>query len=136
MMAAGLAAVVWQFHAALLQAQPPAPQQREAYRAGDDGVTLPRAIYKESPEYTEEARNKGVEGTVLLNVIVGPDDQAHDIVVQRGLGFGLDENAIECVREWRFAPGMKDGEPVPVKAVIEVNFKLSVRIMAPLPSLP
>jgi TonB family protein len=67
---------------------------------------------------------------------VGPDNQAHDIVIQRGLGFGLDENAIECVREWRFEPGMKDGEPVPVKATIEVNFKLSVRIMAPLPSLP
>jgi TonB family protein len=99
-----------------------ADPQEKVYRVGQDGVSAPRLIHKAVPEYTDEARKENIRGTVVLSVVVGPDDRAHNIVVQRGLGFGLDEKAIECVQEWRFEPGRKDGEPVPVKATIEMNF--------------
>jgi outer membrane biosynthesis protein TonB len=48
---------------------------------------------------------------------------AHNIKVQRPLGMGLDEKAIEAVQQWRFRPGMKDGKPVTVAATLEVNFR-------------
>ena len=50
--------------------------------------------------------------------------QARDIRLLRSLAFGLDEKAVEAVREWKFQPGYRDGQPVAVQAVIEVNFRL------------
>jgi TonB family protein len=44
--------------------------------------------------------------------------------VQRALGMGLDEKAVEAVRQWRFEPAKKDGHPVPVMINVEVNFRL------------
>ena len=49
---------------------------------------------------------------------------AKNITVAKRLGFGLDEKAVESVEEWRFVPGQKDGNPVPVLAAIQVNFRL------------
>jgi TonB family protein len=57
-------------------------------------------------------------------VEVGPDGDAHDIKVIRSLGLGLDEKAIEAVSQWKFKPGMKDGEPVNVAVTVEVTFRL------------
>ena len=76
------------------------------------------------PEYTEEALSAKFHGTVLLYVEIAPDGTATNIRVQRSLGLGLDEKAIECVKQWRFNPGQKDGKPVTVAAMIEVNFRL------------
>ncbi len=59
-----------------------------------------------------------------MRVIVGTDGKPHDIYVQRSLGMGLDEKAVEAARLWRFAPGTKDGAPVPVEVFLEVNFHL------------
>ncbi len=94
------------------------------YRVGEDGTKPPKLIKKVEPDYTEEARDAGLEGTVILSVIVGPDDWAHAIQVERSLGMGLDEQAIDAVEQWRFEPGMKKGEAVAVRATIEVNFRL------------
>jgi TonB family protein len=63
-------------------------------------------------------------GTVVLSIVIGTDGLAHDIQVGRGLGLGLDEKAAEAVGKWTFQPGAKDGQPVPVAATIEVNFRL------------
>jgi TonB family protein len=93
------------------------------YRVGS-GITPPRLIFKMEPQYTEEARAAKYQGTVLLFIVVQPDGRATDIRVQRSLGLGLDEKAIEAVQQWRFKPGEKDGTPVPVQATIEVNFRL------------
>ncbi|MFZ0913622.1 MAG: TonB family protein [Candidatus Korobacteraceae bacterium] len=93
------------------------------YRVGG-GVSAPRAIYDPDPEYSEEARKAKFQGTVLLWVVVGADGRPRDIHVQRSLGMGLDEKAIEAVQQWKFAPSMKDGHPVPVQVNIEVNFRL------------
>jgi len=57
-------------------------------------------------------------------VEIDPSGRATNIKVQRSLGLGLDEKAIEAVKQWRFRPGYKDGRPVTVAATIEVNFRL------------
>jgi TonB family protein len=93
------------------------------YRVGN-GITPPRLIFKMEPQYTEEARAAKFQGTVLLFVVIQPDGRASDVRVQRSLGLGLDEKAIEAVQQWRFKPGEKDGVAVPVQATIEVNFRL------------
>ncbi len=60
----------------------------------------------------------------MLYVIVTADGRASIVKVQKSLGLGLDEKAIEAVGAWKFSPGKKDGKPVPVEASIEVNFRL------------
>ena len=94
-----------------------------AYRVGN-GITAPQLLFKVEPQYTEEARAAKFQGTVLLYIEVQPDGRATNIRVQRSLGLGLDEKAVEAVQQWRFKPGTKEGQPVPVAATIEVNFRL------------
>jgi TonB family protein len=94
-----------------------------AYHVGA-GVTAPVLLYKREPEYTEEARKAKYQGSVLLYVEIDPSGKATNIRVQHSLGLGLDEKAIEAVKQWKFKPGTKDGSPVPVTANIEVNFRL------------
>lgn len=93
------------------------------YKVGD-GVTSPKLLYRVEPQYTEEARANKVDGTVVLNVVVGTDGQAHEISVVKGVGSGLDLMAMQAIAKWRFEPGTLDGQPVAVRATIEVNFKL------------
>lgn len=93
------------------------------YRVGG-GVSAPRVIYDPDPEYSEEARQAKYQGTVVLWVVIGADGRAHQVRVQRSLGMGLDEKAIEAVRQWRFQPSMKDGQAVAVQVNVEVNFRL------------
>ena len=94
-----------------------------AYRVGG-GVSAPRVLFSPDPEYSEEARKAKYQGTVVLWVVVGPDGRPRDIRVQRTLGLGLDEKAIEAVRQWKFDPARKNGQPVAVQINVEVNFRL------------
>jgi periplasmic protein TonB len=94
-----------------------------AFRVGG-GVSAPKAIYAPDPEYSEEARKVKHMGTVVLWLVVGPDGKPRDIKVLRTLGLGLDEKAIEAVKNWRFEPAMKDNKPVAVQINVEVNFHL------------
>jgi TonB family protein len=97
----------------------------EVLRASANGGTsAPRLISKVEPQYDEEARVAKYQGTVVLQVVIGPDGLAHNAVVVRSLGLGLDQKAIEAVSQWKFSPGVKDGSPVPIAATIEVNFRL------------
>ena len=93
------------------------------FRVGG-GVSAPVLLYKVEPEYSEEARKAKFQGTVLLYVEVDSSGRATNIRVERSLGLGLDEKAIEAVRKWKFRPGYKNGKPVTVIANIEVNFRL------------
>jgi len=93
------------------------------FRVGG-GVSPPKQVYAPDPEYSEEARKAKYQGVCVLYVVVGPDGRTRDIRVQRTLGLGLDEKAIEAVRTWRFEPGKKDGKPVAVAVNIEVTFHL------------
>src|SRR5438876_253088 len=94
------------------------------YKAGVGGVSSPRILYKPDPEYTEEARKAKYQGVCVLWLVVGPDGTPHDVRVSRALGMGLDQKAIEAVRQWKFEPARKDGKPVSVMVNVEVNFRL------------
>jgi TonB family protein len=89
-----------------------------------NGVSAPRAIYDPEPQYSEEARKAKFQGAVILAIIVGADGRAHDVKIARSLGMGLDEKAIEAVKQWRFLPAMKDGQPVSVLVNVEVDFRV------------
>jgi TonB family protein len=93
------------------------------FRVGG-GVSAPVLLFKKEPEYSEEARKAKYQGTVVLYVEVTEDGKAANMRVLRSLGLGLDEKAMEAVRQWKFKPGYKDGRPVKVAATIEVNFRL------------
>lgn len=88
------------------------------------GVLAPKPISTPDPQYTEQARQARYEGTCVLAMIVGPDGKPRDIRIQRGLGMGLDQKAIEAVQQWRFEPATKDGRAVAVQISVEVSFKL------------
>jgi protein TonB len=93
------------------------------FRVGGD-VTAPQLVSKVDPEYSEQARKSKYQGVVVLNLVVQRDGTVRDIKVVQPLGLGLDEKAIEAVKQWRFRPGMKNGAPVDVAATIEVTFRL------------
>ncbi len=93
------------------------------YRVGG-GVSAPKVLYEPDPEYSEEARKAKYQGTVVLWLVVDANGRPEQIRVQRALGMGLDEKAIEAVKTWKFEPAKKDGHPVPVMINVEVNFRL------------
>ena len=99
------------------------PQTEKVHRIGE-GATPPEVTKRVDPELSEEARRDKVQGTVVLSFVVGVDGIPRDITVKRSFGHGLDEKAIEALRQWRFEPGRKDGQPVPTTVTIEVNFHL------------
>jgi TonB family protein len=86
--------------------------------------TSPALVYKQEPEYSELARKAKFQGRVGLSVEVNASGQATNVKVSHSLGLGLDEKAIEAVKQWRFKPTMKDGKPVAVQAEVQVNFRL------------
>jgi TonB family protein len=93
------------------------------YRVGA-GVSAPHPVSTPNPEYTDEARKAGYEGSCQLQMIVGTDGKTHDIKVVRSVGHGLDEKAIEAVKQWKFTPAMKSGKPVAVQINVTVSFRL------------
>jgi len=96
-----------------------------AYKPGA-GITLPRVLREVKPQYTADAMRAKVQGTVLLECIVMPDGSVGQVKVMRSLDpiYGLDQEAIKAARNWRFSPGLKDGQPVPVIITIELSFTL------------
>jgi TonB family protein len=100
-------------------------QDRQIHRVSEPGVNAPKVVYKVDPNYTQEARDAKIEGTVVVNVEVHPDGKAHNLRVERTLDPGLDQKALDAISAWRFQPATKNGKPIAVKATIEINFKLS-----------
>jgi protein TonB len=94
-----------------------------AYRPGK-GVTPPRVIYQTDPEFSEEARKAKYQGTCVLGLVVDANGHPTQIRVLSALGMGLDEKAIESVKNWKFEPGKKDGHDVAVEIAVEVDFHL------------
>jgi len=77
------------------------------------------------PEYTDGARRRSIEGTVLLDVLIGEDGSVRDVVVEEGLPEGLTEQAVATVKTWRFRPFLgPDGKAMAAKTRVEVTFKL------------
>jgi TonB family protein len=92
--------------------------------APERDVTPPRATYQPNPEYSDKARKKKIQGVVVLSLTVGADGLPHDVKVDKGIGYGLDEKAIEAVSRWKFDPALKDGQPIDKHINVEVQFRL------------
>jgi TonB family protein len=100
-----------------------APQQ--PYRVGN-GVSSPTPIKMVKPNYTPEARERKIEGIVVLDAVVREDGTVDEVTVARSLDseFGLDAEAVKAGKQWTFKPGMKDGRAVSVLVTLELRFSL------------
>ena len=75
-------------------------------------------------DYTEEARRRGLTGEVVLEILVRRDGSVGEVTLLKGLGSGLDDRAIQAVRQWRFAPADRRGVAVDVIVEVGVEFRL------------
>jgi TonB family protein len=88
-------------------------------------VVLPRCGYCPDPQYTDEAREAKLQGTVTLQVLVGADGRASQIRIARGIGLGLDDRAVQSVRGWKFIPARDAARrAVPAWVTVEAVFRL------------
>jgi TonB family protein len=97
---------------------PPRPNQQRNYDKP------PVATYAPEAEFSDEARRAKIQGVVIVSVLVNEEGLPIAPRVEKSLGHGLDEKALECVRKYRFKPAMKDGVPVAAWVSIEINFRL------------
>ena len=88
------------------------------------GVSAPILIFSVEPEFSEEARKAKVAGNVLVNLWVDTNGNPSHVHVIRGVGMGLDEKAVEAVKQYKFKPAMENGKPVLVELNVEVNFQI------------
>ncbi len=93
------------------------------YRPGS-GIEPPRLLREVKADYTEDARQRGVAGDVLLEIVVRTDGSVGDVKILHGLAGGLNERAVQAVRQWRFAPARRLSAPVDVIVEVAVEFKL------------
>lgn len=93
------------------------------YRVGGS-VKSPHVLFQPDPEYSEAARKAKRQRAVTLNVTVGTDGLPYNLCVAKATGSGLDEKAVEAVKQWKFEPGTKDGLPVPIRLSVETTFRL------------
>jgi periplasmic protein TonB len=84
----------------------------------------PLLLYKEEPEYSDEARKARHEGTVWIDMDIDASGRPINMRVVRGLGLGLDEKAIAAVAHWKFRPAMAGDRVVTVPARVQVSFHL------------
>ena len=92
----------------------------------DPGVTLPKVVSEVKAQYTPEAMQAKIEGTVVMKTVVRTDGTPADIEITQSLDteYGLDTQAVTALSQWRFEPGLKDGKPVPVLVTVEMEFRL------------
>ncbi len=103
---------------------------------GDDGgvssgqthilgsIVAPILLTKVDPEYTDEARQARLQGIVMLHIDVDTRGLPTNIKVVQGLGLGLDQRAVEAVRQWKFHAGTMNGKPAVMSAEVQVTFRL------------
>ena len=88
------------------------------------GVSAPQVLHSVEPQFTDDARRSDFQGTAAIQLIVDSQGDPQDVRVLRHLGMGLDQKAVDAVRQYRFRPAMYQGHPVAVQMVIEVDFRL------------
>jgi TonB family protein len=111
--------------ALVLVAAGSAAQEATVHKSGN-GVSLPRVIRQVQPHYTQEAMRQMIEGEVLLDVVVSSNGSVGDVEVKESLDavYGLDQEAVKAMKQWRFEPGTKDGKPVAVRVDVKMRFTL------------
>jgi protein TonB len=87
-------------------------------------IKPPSVIYQVEPEFSEEARKAKFSGNVQVYLWVDEQGNPSHVRVIRGVGMGLDEKAVEAVRQYKFKPAMQNGKPVKVDLYIDVNFQI------------
>jgi protein TonB len=87
-------------------------------------VSEPKVLHAAEPEFSEEARKAKVSGNVQVYLWVDEHGNPTHVRVMRGIGMGLDEKAVEAVRQYKFKPAMENGRPVMVEMYIEVIFQI------------
>lgn len=97
-----------------------------AVGAQQPATTMPVLVKDVKPEYTREARQARIQGVIGLDAVVLMDGSVGEVTVTKSLDqkYGLDEQAIKALIQWRFKPGTKDGQPVDVRVSIEMSFTL------------
>jgi TonB family protein len=90
-----------------------------------DLVTPPHVLTHPAALYTDESRRRGIQGNVVVQVYFDEDGTITVLKVAKGLGYGLDENALQALKDWRFAPALRDGLPVSAVAEVEILFRLN-----------
>ena len=93
------------------------------FRPGS-GIEPPSIRHEVKPDYTEEARRRNIRGDVLMEIVVKRDGTVTNVRVLRGLGYGLDERAVEAVKQWSFNPATRKGVPVDVLVEVAMEFRL------------
>jgi TonB family protein len=102
-----------------------AAAQSQAYKVGQDGVKAPVIIKEVKPNYTQDAKARGVQGVVEMECVVRTDGTVDDdVTVTKSLDADLDQQAVIALKQWRFRPGTKNGEPVAVQVNVEMTFTL------------
>jgi Gram-negative bacterial TonB protein C-terminal len=115
-------------------AQKPQPDASGRYHVGN-GVTPPRIVHTEEPDFSKKPRFKKIEGITAVSLTVDAHGDPQDVYVSRSLAdsvpkkrrdeaIALDQKAVEAVKRYKFAPATFDGEPVPVAAIVEVHFQV------------
>jgi TonB family protein len=109
------------------------PPFTNALRVGGD-VKAPVIISKVEPIYSEEARKARVSGIVIVECLIDKSGNVTDVNVLKPLPFGLDQAAVDAVKQWKFKPAVMNGEPVNVVFNLTVNFKLDTKVPPPPPA--
>lgn len=106
------------------------PQKR--IRMAPDGllgvggdVKAPVVINRIEPIYPEEARKARITGIVIVRAVISRDGVVKDVQVLKPLPFGLDQAAVDAVKQWTFKPATLEGKPVDVYFNLTINFKLT-----------
>lgn len=84
----------------------------------------PVALNRPVPVYPTKAREKGIQGVVVIRILVGSNGAVEKVRVVSGLPYGLSDQAIEAAYKLRFKPATKDGEPIPYWVWLQMEFKL------------
>jgi len=101
-----------------------APFDTSEYLLIGPGMQAPRALYAPNPVYSETARKAKTNGTVVVALAINEKGGVDAVKVVRHLEPGLDQNAMDAARQWKFAPATKDGDPVAVQLNVDMTFKL------------
>lgn len=96
-------------------------RQEKVYKVGGN-VSAPVLVHAVDAEFTQKAKRAKYQGVSVVSCVVDSDGMPQRVHTIRKLGMGLDEKAMEAVRQYRFKPGMLNGKPVAVAITIEVNF--------------
>jgi protein TonB len=101
---------------------PEGPDAREVVK-----VSKPECYEKTQPYYPELARKAGIEGTVVVKIIIGTDSRISEAVILKSPGkqFGFDDAALNALKQWRCNPAMIDGRKMETEGVVSVNFRIT-----------